>query len=377
MASPATSSPDPVRAWLAAVIRGAEPSAAPDAAVLLETARAEGILALCYDRLRRSSTWTSYPETLRTALTRHARQAVAVEMMRAVELRNVLAALAGAGLPVVLLKGAALAYTLYPEPQLRERCDTDLLLPSRDEAERAWRVLQTLGYERPNAVSGDLITHELGCYKTSHGGLTHALDVHWRLNNATLLAERFTFAELTAAAVPIPALGPQAHGLDSVHALLLACMHRVAHLPAGNADRLIWLCDIHLLAQRLTDEQWQRWMMLAEERGLCGPCLDGLRAAQTEFKTILPDEVLSRLRAGADREGWFDPRLARKRWRLEWLNFRTLPSTGARLRWLGQYLFPDVDYIRRKYGFRHSLWLPWFYGVRIVQGVVRRIQQGH
>ncbi len=83
--------------------------------------------------------------------------------MRAAELREVLAALAGAGLPVLLLKGAALAYTLYPEPHLRERCDTDLLLPSRDEAERAWRVLQTLGYQRPNAVSGDLIVHELGC----------------------------------------------------------------------------------------------------------------------------------------------------------------------------------------------------------------------
>ena len=47
---------------------------------------------------------------------------------------------------MLLLKGAALAYTLYPEPHLRERCDTDLLLPSREDAERAGRVLQTLSY---------------------------------------------------------------------------------------------------------------------------------------------------------------------------------------------------------------------------------------
>ncbi len=154
-------------------------------------------------------------------------------------------------------------------------------------------------------------------------------------------------------------------------------MHRVAHLPAGNADRLIWLYDIHLLAQRLTDEQWQQWMMLAEERGVCGPCLDGLRTAQPVFETVLPDEIQRRLRASADREGWFDPRLARKRWRLEWLNFRALPSTTARLRWLGQYLFPDAGYLRRKYGFRHSLGLPWFYGVRIVQGIAKRLRQGH
>lgn len=378
MASPSTPSPDPIRAWLAAVMRGAEPGAMPPGeAGLLEAARAEGVLALCHHRLRRSPAWTQYPETLREALTRHARQAVAVELMRTAELRKVLAALAQAGLPVLLLKGAALAYTLYPEPHLRERCDTDLLLPSREEAERAWRVLQTLGYQRPNAVSGDLITHELGCYKTGPGGLTHALDIHWRLNNAMLLSERLTFAELAAAAVSIPALGLHAHGLGLVHALLLACMHRVAHLPAGNADRLIWLYDIHLLAQCLSDAQWQEWMTLAEERGVCGPCLDGLRTAQLAFEMVLPADIQHRLKAGADREGWFDPRLARKRWRLEWLNFRALPSTAARLRWLGQYLFPDADYIRRKYGLRHSLWVPWFYGVRIVQGVARRIRQGH
>ena len=83
------------------------------------------------------------------------------------------------------------------------------------------------------------------------------------------------------------------------------------------------------------------------------------------------------MQAGADRENWFNPDLASQWWRLEWLTFRVLPSTAARLRWLGQRLFPDADFMRRQYGFRHSLWLPWFYGVRIVQGVARRIRQGH
>ena len=378
MASPSTPSLDPVRAWLAAVIRGAEPGTPPpDEAGLLDTAQAEGVLALCHDRLRRSPAWTRYPETLRAALTRHAYQEVAVEMLRAAELRAVLEALARQGLPVLLLKGAALAYTLYPEPHLRSRCDTDLLLPSQEEAEYAWRVLQTLGYQQPNAVTGDLIVYQLNIYKTSRGGLTHALDVQWRLSKAALFAESFPFTELAAAAVPIPALGPHAHGLGLVHALLMACMHRVFHLPDGSGNRLIWLYDIHWLAQRLTDEQWQQWMTLAEERGVCGPCLDGLRTAQLAFETVLPAEIQHRLKAGADREGWFNPRLARKRWYLEWLSFRALPSTGARLRWLGQYLFPDAGYLRRKYGLRHSLWVPWFYGVRIVQGVAKRIRQGH
>ena len=361
MALPSTPSPDPIRAWLAAVIRGAEPGAAPpDEAGLLETAQAEGVLALCHDRLRRAPAWTQYPETLREALTRHAYQAVAVEMMRAAELRDVLAALAQAGLPVLLLKGAALAYTLYPEPHLRERCDTDLLLPDRDAVEQAWRVFQTLGYQRPATATaaGELVSSELGCYKTTGSGLIHALDVHWRWSNATLFAGVFTFAELAEATVPIPALGPHAQGLGSVHALLLACVHRMTHrLQDNDIDRLIWLYDIHLLAEGLTDGQWRQVVTLAEARVLCGPCCDGLDSAQRWFGTNRPDEVLNRLRAGTARER-FDPGQLRQPWRLEWLAFCALPSTRLRLRWIGQRLFPDSDYLREQYGVRHWLGLP-------------------
>jgi hypothetical protein len=60
---------------------------------------------------------------------------------------------------------------------------------------------------------------------------------------------------------------------------------------------------------------------------------------------------------------------------LEWLTFRALPSTAARWRWLGQHLFPEADYMRRKYDFQHPGWLPWFYGVRFVRGVGKLFHQ--
>ena len=159
-----------------------------------------------------------------------------------------------------------------------------------------------------------------------------------------------------------------------MHALLLAGMHRIGHLPGGDADRLIWLYDIHRMAQGFTEEHWQQLTMLAAERAVCGPCLDGLCSAQAWLATALPEAVLSRLQAGSDRER-FDPRQAHTRWRFAWLTFRALPSTAARLRWLGQHLFPEAGYLRRKYGFRHPLWLPWFYGVRIVRGVGKLFHQ--
>ena len=368
-------SPDSARVWLATLLRGEVPIAPALAeSILLDTARTEGVLALCHNRLRQSPAWAQYPVTLRVALTRYAYQDIAVEMAREMDLRDVLDALARQSLPVLLLKGEALACMLYPEPHLRNRCDTDLLFPSREEAEHAWCVLQTLGYQRAGAMSGDLISYELCCHKTGHGGLAHTLDLHWRWSNAALFAERFTFAELAASAVPIPALGPQAHGLSLVHALLLACVHRFVSLGGGMADRLIWLYDIHLLAQRLTDEPWQQFMALAEERTLCGPCLDGLDSARIWFGTSLSDAVLSRLRAGTDREG-FDPRQLRPRWRYEWQTFRALPSTALRLRWLGQHLCPTATYLRSQFNVRNPLWLPWFYGMRIVRGAGKLFHQ--
>jgi hypothetical protein len=368
-------SPDPVKAWLAALMRGAEPGPMPDEAMLLDTAGAEGVLALCHDRLRRSPAWEQYPATLRAALTRDAYQEVVVELVRVEELREVLEALARQGLSVLLLKGAALAYTLYPEPYLRSRSDTDLLLPSREDAERAWRVLQNSGYQRSYIELGDLIHYELGCYKISHGGLIHTLDLHWQLSNTALFTKRFTFTELAAAAIPIPTLGLHAYGLDPVHALLLACMHRITNMWLGTADRLIWIYDIHLLVQHLTNEQWQQIIMLAEERMLCGPCLNGFNSAQSLLATVLPDDIQRRLRTGATQEG-FDPRQTDTWWRFEWLALCTLPSTIMRLRRLGQYLFPSVEHMRHRYGFHNLLWLPWFYSLRIVQRATKAISLG-
>ena len=71
----------------------------------------------------------------------------------------VLGALGAAGIPVLLLKGAAFAYALYPEPWLRPRQDTDLLISPNDVAE-AGQLLERAGYQPARAVRGRLVTHQ-------------------------------------------------------------------------------------------------------------------------------------------------------------------------------------------------------------------------
>jgi len=368
---PATNHPDnPVRAWLAAVLRGETPrlpaTLAVDPPALLATAGDEGVAALCHHRLRASGGWDRLPPALRDGLTSAAHGAAATALLWERELQAVLGALAAAGIPTLLLKGAALAYTLYPEPYLRPRADADLLAPSRAAAERGWHILQAAGYERPNAVSGDLISYELLCRKPVTPELAYLVDLHWRPSNTVLFGQRLRFPELAAEAIAVPGLGPHARGLEPVHALLLASVHRIAHLPQGDADRLIWLYDIHLLARGFDAADWARLTTLAEEKALCGSTLDGLRRAATEFATAVPGPVLERLAAGARQER-FDPAADWRRWRHQWREFRALPSAAARWRWLGQNLFPPGQYMRREYGFRSPLLLPWFYAVRMLR----------
>lgn len=356
-------SPDPIKDWLARLLCGEEPGAIPDEAKLLATVKTEGVLALCQYYLRRTSAWNHCSTTLRTALTQAVYWEVGLEMVRAEELRKVLTALAQQNLPVLILKGAALAYNLYPEPHLRSRCDTDLLLSSRQEAEQALDSLRSLEYQPSHIIPDNLVCYELGCYKTSPGGLNNVLDVHWRLSNSALFAERFAFSELAATAVPIPALGPHAYGLGLTFALLLACIHRITNLWSGSADRLIWTYDIHLLATGCSDEQWRQIVQVAEERKICGPCLAGLQIARSLFGTNLPSDIEYRLQISSENE----------RWNYNWLAFRSLPSKKMFIYWIYRYLFPGIRYMRIKYNFHNPFFLPWFYGLRLVKGVVKEI----
>ncbi|MFI5208200.1 MAG: nucleotidyltransferase family protein, partial [Gemmatimonadales bacterium] len=73
---------------------------------------------------------------------------VAVELLRGREITRVLGALQARGIESILLKGTALAYSVYVAPALRPREDTDLLIRAGD-AEAVRRVMKNLGYTAP------------------------------------------------------------------------------------------------------------------------------------------------------------------------------------------------------------------------------------
>lgn len=360
--------------WIASTLRGECPAwpfglGDPEIDRLLHTAQAEGVVGLLAERLLKRPDAGLAPSALLGILRRREQRDASLELMRESEYRRLLETLGTAALQPVIIKGTALAYSLYRQPHWRSRCDLDLVFRNRAAALSVIVLLREAGYRRPNAVDGDWITQAITLVKRDSLGITHSLDLHWSPINQPALAATLGFAEIAEAAHKLPSLGPHARIPAPSHALLIACLHRIANIRTGRANRLIWLYDIHLLSETLDPDQW-RWLeALARARGIAGLLLDGLLAARDRLGTRLPDETVETLQDAAASQWRTPARFASERAALL-SDLRALPGWRAPSRLLREHLLPSADYMRIKYaGTDHPL--PVLYLRRILNRLLR------
>ncbi len=306
--------------------------AATSPADFLAACTAHGVAPLIYRQLHQGHALATWPVSLQTALTHQVHLHAAMDALREQALCAVLHTFTQRGVHPLLIKGTPLAYTHYPASDLRPRSDTDMLIAKADCA-AAHQAMLDLGYTPSHAVSGQLIMHQRLYTKTDAHGVNHVYDIHWKVSNPVRFADLLTFPELDSEAVSIPNLGTDARTLQPVHALLLACIHRVAH--HHNSHCLIWLYDIHLLASGLTPDGWETCLQLAQRKQVCAVCVDGLQLAQTCFGTAIPADFLNACSTAAP--GTATEATARflhphqRQWRIIILDWQALP--GWREKW--------------------------------------------
>src|SRR5207247_843738 len=103
-------------------------------------------------------------------------ESAAIVQLRERELPIVLEALAASDVGALVIKGAAVARTHYPDPLLRPAGDVDLLIRQPD-VDRCRDALTASGYSAANETAGRFVTyqhHFVGPVRL--GGLV--LDVH-------------------------------------------------------------------------------------------------------------------------------------------------------------------------------------------------------
>jgi len=351
--------PPRLREPLATLLRG-EVEAWPDSlthsltTTELRALVEHGVGPLVYERLR-------LPQLRTDAI-----HAAAHEPLRATDLAEVLSALAARSVDVLIMKGTALAYDLYPAPELRPRSDTDLLI-ARDGLPAVRATMLDLGFEEQPS-SGDEHGFRQAVFTRAPGMV---YDVHWAATNVPAFGAVLRFEELRQRSIALPKLGPHARGLSHVDALLMACIHRVAH--HHDSDRLIWLVDIDLLREHMSRQEHERFWQLAAQGRVARVCSRSIEVADVWLSRKphdmagewLSPEELSRdepTAAFLDRDITRGGVLAS--------SLRALPWR-ARIERLWQVAFPPADFMRQQFGTRHAVTLPWWYCYRGVRGVAR------
>jgi hypothetical protein len=290
------------------------------------------------------------------------------EALQRHDLGRVIEALAAIGVVPVLLKGVPLSYTCYPQPHLRPSVDVDLLI-RRADVGAVHHTMARLGYARAHLIGGERVMHQFQYVTREPATLALAYDFHWRIANPEVFADVLSYEEIARETVSVPALGSHARTLSDVHALLFACVHRVAH--HDDADDLIWLYDIHLLAQRLTDDRWRDLARVAGDRRMRAVCERSLARASEAFGACMPPHIREAFADGGDEPSavFLDGPL--RQIDLQRSNFRHLRTWNARWQFVRQHAFPAPRYVLDAYEVSNRVWLPALYVHRLLRGAVR------
>lgn len=194
-----------------------------------------------------------------------------------------------AGIDWLVLKGPALAHSVYPRPDLRHYVDLDLLVPPADFG-RLLELLEDAGYHLVDR-NWPLLARELPGELRLRSPRGVLLDLHWSIFNDA--ARRATFRAPTAALLAdrrlLPAGFPALSATDQL-------VHAGIHAALSGANRLGWLLDVHLAATGPID--WSSVVAAAQRIG-AGPSLAVvLDRTSRLLATSVPAGVLAELAGG-------------------------------------------------------------------------------
>lgn len=309
------------------------------------------------------------------ALAKARRESILEDAIQVAELRRLLAALTAAAIPVLVFKGSAWAFTVYPASWCRPRADFDLLIPLA-ERQRAHAVLVAAGYRRDSRISGALANFQDAFHLTVAGGYLCTVDLHWEIANRLSVVQRLPAAELLARSQLLEPLGPGVRQLDVVDAVLLAGLHPLTHHP--DEVELKWWLDIVRLAQTMTRADASALSSRASERGVARIMAYALAEARQCAGTdetdapVLQESFIRGLAAQGEHEQTAGL-LEQRRGQLDDLlsDLGALPTWGARARLLGEHLLPPASFMLEMYGTQHRRLLPVLYVHRAVSGGLR------
>lgn len=171
-------------------------------------------------------------ETLRLLRNREARPQIAPgahadALLRGHVLTQIAEAMSRERITTLLVKGAALALTVYPDAAARRMSDIDVLVEEADQG-RAVQALEKLGWLVARSETRQLSSVMLGetMVQARIGAMTFTVEVHASLDK--VVRRPIAFAELMSRAGPAPGLPGLSVPSREDHTLLVA-LHASTH----------------------------------------------------------------------------------------------------------------------------------------------------
>ncbi|MBN1179251.1 MAG: nucleotidyltransferase family protein [Anaerolineae bacterium] len=207
---------------------------------LPEQAEFHNLAPLAYHHLKAAGVEIP-PDAKRSLLALILRHRHAAQVRQAV-LGEFVSACQAAGIQVIVLKGAALASLLYPEPELRPMRDLDVWV-ERADLEEAHRLLTRLeGYDPHLEKEGPHVKHLMSGLRRD--GLHVSVEIHFRLPG--IRREK-------PVPFPVGTTGIVAHTLSYDEMLRHLCTHMAHHANVFETTRLIWAADAVGFAERFVE----------------------------------------------------------------------------------------------------------------------------
>lgn len=333
---------------------------------LVVSAKQHGVAPLLYYTLHATDVPIPIPPHLWQTLQQEYYLTTAYNTLLYGALNRILTVLQQEHIPVVVLKGAALANTLYPEIGLRPMVDIDLLVPD-EHLERAVQVVHSLGYDSSEKRAGFGRAHMH--HITLHNRFAHrpileihhdliirgsdyrppSLDWFWSQTRGwpgrSYASEDGQAVEHTGSLVTIAQFSPAAN------LLYLAAHITLQHGVA--LSKLIWLYDVHLLLTRHA-EDIDYADLLTQARTFRWSAALHMTLAQMQrcFGSPLPHGLLDALKAQCDSQAIrlvqqkASPTSTRTRNMLREL---VLMSWQERISFMSSTIFPGPRYMRYRY----------------------------
>jgi hypothetical protein len=293
------------------------------------------------------------------------------------ELEKILEALKEADIPVIVLKGAALATTVYPEIGLRPMGDLDLLI-RRADIKRANNLINEINYLEVKTE----LTHGINDIFDHHYHLRggpknkYALELHWSLiagdqDWRTPPIDWFWDSSLNWQDQE------NVHTLSPEGSILFSSAHLM--LQHGKAQiRQIWLYDIHLMLERYRDAiDWETIEKTAAEFHWSSALNETLLKTHKLFNTAIPSTKNSNQKNGYLKQ---EERVINRRSRHNqtWVN--RLISNLASMTWSGRIqlvmakVFPNKEFMKWRYKPKVEWLWPLYYPYRWFRGLVSVIR---